>query len=159
MYQARNNYIKRDNGTINVIGQNVRNNSTFNNQGNFLSLKAEIKRSSRRWSPLIVRSIDQGVWPMLEFNKEIKLLVKKRQKYLALLSNQYGLRSIIVMRQVEEWLCQADLRVLAIETVYRSRGNLTAGVDNEVLKRENLINYFDILKHNKLKFYNSDSIK
>merc|ERR1712003_84315 len=159
MCQARNNYIKRDNGTINVIRQNVRNNSTFNNQGNFLSLKAEIKRSSRRWSPLIVESIDQGVWPMLEFNKEIKLLVKKRQKYLALLSNQYGFRSIIIMRQVEEWLCQADLRVLAIETVYCSRGNLTAGVDNEVLKRENLISYFDILKHNKLKFYNSDPIR
>jgi RNA-directed DNA polymerase len=157
--QARNNYIKCDSGTINVIGQNVRNNSTFNNQGNFLSLKAEIKRSSRRLSPLIVKSIDQGVWPMLKFNKEIKLLVKKRQKYLALLSNQYGLRSIIVMRQIEEWLCQADLRVLAIETVYRSRGNLTAGVDNEVLKRKNLISYFDILKHNKLKFYNSDPIR
>jgi len=157
--QARNNYIKCDNGTINAIGQNVRNNSTFDNQGNFLSLKAEIKRSSRRLSPLIVKSIDQGVWPMLKFNKEIKFLVKKRQKYLALLSNQYGLRSIIVMRQVEEWLCQADLRVLAIETVYRSRSNLTAGVDNEVLKRKNLINYFDILKHNKLKFYNSDPIR
>jgi len=48
---------------------------------------------------------------------------------------------------------------LAIETVYRSRGNLIAGVDNEVLKRENLISYFDILKHNKLKFYNSDPIR
>ena len=157
--QARNNYIKCDNGTINVIGQNVRNNSTFNNQGNFHSLKVEIKKSSKSLSPLIVKSIEQGVWPMLKFNKEIKLLVKKRQKYLALLSNQYGLRSITVMRQVEEWLCQADLRVLAIEIVYRSRGNLTAGADNEVLKRENLISYFDILKHKKLKFYNSDLIR
>lgn len=156
--QAHNNYIKCDSGTKNAIGQNVRNNSTID-QGNFHSLKVEIKRSSKSLSPLIVKSIEQGIWPMLKFNKEIRLLVKKRQKYLALLSNQYGLRSITVMRQTEEWLCQADLRVLAIETVYRSRGNLTAGVDDEVLKRENLISYFDILKHNKLKFYNSDPIR
>ena len=156
--QARNNYIKCDNGRINVVGQNVRNDST-NNQGNFHLLKVEIKKSSKSLTPLIVKSIEQGVWPMLKFNKEIRLLVKKRQKYLALLSNRYGLRSITVMGQVEEWLCQADLRVLAIESVYRSRGNLTAGVDNEVLKRKNLISYFDILKHNKLKFHNSDPIR
>merc|ERR1711933_96774 len=44
--QARNNYIKCDNGTINVVGQNVRNDST-NNQGNFHLLKVEIKKSSK----------------------------------------------------------------------------------------------------------------
>jgi RNA-directed DNA polymerase len=63
------------------------------------------------------------------------------------------------MQQVEEWLCQVDLRVLAIETVYRSSGNLTEGVDSQTLKRENLISYLDILKYNKLKFYKSDPIK
>lgn len=51
------------------------------------------------------------------------------------------------------------MRVSAIETVYRARGNLTAGVDNLILKRENLISYLDILKHNKLKFYKTDPIK
>lgn len=96
---------------------------------------------------------------MLEYNKDVRILVKKRQKYLALLSNQYGLRSITVIRQIEEWLCQVDLRVLAIETVYRSSGNLTAGVDGQILKRENLISYLDMLKYNELKFYKSDSIK
>jgi len=51
------------------------------------------------------------------------------------------------------------LRVSAIETVYRARGNLTAGVDNLILKRENLISYLNILKHNKLKSYKTDPIK
>merc|ERR1712157_460870 len=75
------------------------------------------------------------------------------------LSNRYGLRSVNVMRQIEEWLCQVDLRVLAIETVYRSSSNLTTGVDNQKLKRENLINYLDILKYNQLKFYKPDPIR
>ena len=63
------------------------------------------------------------------------------------------------MQQLEEWLCKIDLRVSAIETVYRARGNLTAGVDNLILKRENLINYLGVLKHNKLKYYKTDPIK
>jgi RNA-directed DNA polymerase len=96
---------------------------------------------------------------MLEYNKDIRILVKIRQKYLALLSNLYGLRSITVMRQIEEWLCQIDLRVLAVETVYRSSGNLRAGINSQKLKRENLISYLNILKYNELKFYKSDPIK
>ena len=76
---------------------------------------------------------------MLKYNKEIRALVKKRQKYLGMLSNLYGFRSAKVMQQVDEWLTKLDLRVLAIESVYRSAGNLTPGVDNSILKRENLL--------------------
>jgi len=155
---AYSNCIKRDDGTNNAIGQDVRNKHTAS-QGDLNSLKEEIRRESKCLSPLLVNSIKQGIWPMLEYNKDVRILVKKRQRYLALLSNQYGLRSITVMRQVEEWLCQVDLRVLAIETVYRSSGNLTAGVDGHILKRENLISYLDILKYDKLKFYESTPIK
>lgn len=142
----------------NAIGQDVRNKHTAI-QGDLYSLKEEIRRQSKCLSPLLVNSIKQGKWPMLEYNKDVCILVKNRQRYLALLSNLYGLRSIKVMQQVEEWLCQVDLRVLAIETVYRSSGNLTVGVDDQILKRENLISYLDILKYNKLKFYESDPIK
>jgi RNA-directed DNA polymerase len=156
--KAYSNCIKRDDGTNNAIGQNVRNKHTAS-QGDLYLLKEEIQRESKRLSPLLVNSIKQGIWPMLKYNKDVRILVGKRQKYLALLSNQYGLRSITVMQQVEEWLCQVDLRVIAIETVYRSSGNLTAGVDDQKLKRENLISYLDILKYNKLKFYKPDLIR
>jgi len=142
----------------NTIGQDVRNKHTTS-QGDLALLKEEIRRQSKHLSPLLVNSIEQGIWPMLEYNKDVRILVKKRQKYLALLSNQYGLRSITVIRQIEEWLCQVDLRVIAIETVYRSSCNLTAGVDSQILKRENLISYLDMLKYNELKFYESDPIK
>ena len=158
MWKAYSNYIKRDDGTNNAIGQGVRNKHTAS-QGDLYLLKEEIRRESKRLSPLLVKSIEQGIWPILECNKDVRILVKKRQKYLALLSNRYGLRSVNVMRQIEEWLCQVDLRVLAIETVYRSSSNLTTGVDNQKLKRENLINYLDILKYNQLKFYKPDPIR
>jgi RNA-directed DNA polymerase len=152
------NCIKRDDGTNNAIGQDVRN-KHMASQGYLELQKDEIRRESRRLSPLLVNSIKRGIWPMTFFNQATLSLVKKRQKYLASLSNQYGLHSITVMRQIEEWLCQVDLRVLAIETVYRSSGNLTAGVDGQKLKYENLISYLDSLQHNKLKFYKSDLIK
>ena len=142
----------------NAIGQDVRNKHTAI-QGDLYLLKEEIRRQSKCLSPLLVNSIKQDKWPMLEYSKDVRILVKNRQRYLALLSNQYGLCSIKVIQQVEELLCQVDLRVLAIETVYRSSGNLTAGVDDQILKRKDLISYLDILKYNKLKFYESDPIK
>jgi hypothetical protein len=156
--KTSSNCIKRDDDINSILGQDVRNKHTAS-QGNFYVLKEEIRREIKRLSPLLVKSMEKSVWPMLKYNKDVHILVKKRQKYLALLSDKYGLRSIIVMRQIEEWLCQVDLRVIAIETAYRSSGNLIAGVDDRILKRENLISYFDILKHNKLKFYESDLIK
>jgi len=92
-------------------------------------------------------------------NKEIQTLVKKRQKYLAMLSNQYGFRSATVIQQVDEWLTKLDLRVFAVESVYRSSGNLIPGVDNLMLKRENLLDYLEMLKYNNLKYYKVDQIR
>jgi RNA-directed DNA polymerase len=129
-------------------------------QGHLTLIKKEIQSQSKKLTPLLVRDIDKGRFPMLNYNKEICILVKNRQKYLSILSNLYGLRSTIVMRQVDNWLCQVDLRVMAIETVYRSSGNLTAGVDGLKLKQENLISYLDILKYNNLKkVYKADPIR
>jgi len=72
------------------------------NQGHLKNLKGEILSETNRLTPLLVNCIEQEIWPMLKFNKEIKNLVKKRQEYLSILSNQCGLRSISVMQQLEE---------------------------------------------------------
>lgn len=157
--KACDNSIKGDADTNNISGQNVRDKRTAG-LGNLLLLKKEIRSQSKTLTPLLVNCIEKGRWPMLDYNKDIRILVKNRQKYLSLLSNQYGLRSTIVMQQIDEWLCQVDLRVMAIESVYRSSGNLTPGVDGLKLKRENLISYLDILKYNNLKkFYKTDLIR
>lgn len=126
------------------------------NQGDLNSFKKEILSESEYLTPLLIKSVEHGIWPMLKFNKEIRTLVRKRQKYLSMLSNQYGFRSVTVRQQVDEWLTKLDLRVFAIETVYRSSGNLTPGVDNSILKRENLLDYLEILKYNNLKHYKVD---
>lgn len=156
--KAYNNCVKKDDGMNNTIGQDVRNKHT-GSQGDLDLLKKEIRRESKRLSPLLVNSIKQSIWPMLEYNKDVRVLVKKRQKYLALLSNQYGLRSITVIRQIEEWLCQVDLRITAIETVYCSSSNFMVGVNNSRLKCKNLISYLNFLKYHELKFYQPNPIK
>jgi RNA-directed DNA polymerase len=138
--------------------QDVRN-KIMDSQGSLNLFKKEIISESENLTPLIIKSIESGIWPMLKFNKEIKNLVKKRQKYLSILSNQYGFRSTIVKQQVDEWLTKLDLRVFAIESVYRSFGNLISGIDNLTLKRENLFDYLKILKYNNLKHYKLDPIR
>jgi RNA-directed DNA polymerase len=158
-----NSFIKIDASINNRIlstasRQNVRD-KIMENPGDLNSFKKEIHSESKYLTPLLIKSIELGTWPMLKFNKEIKVLVKKRQKYLSMLSNQYGFRSTTVKRQMDEWLTKLDLRVFAIETVYRSSGNLTSGIDNLRLKRENLFDYLEILKYNNLKHYKADLIR
>jgi len=156
--KVSNRSIKIDASVNNTSRQDVRD-KVMENQGDLNCFKKEILRESENLTPLFIKSIDKGIWPMLKFNKEIQTLVKKRQKYLTMLSNRYGFRSATVIQQVDEWLTKLDLRVFAIESVYRSSGNFTPGVDNLILKRENLINYLEILKYNNLKHYKVDQIR
>jgi RNA-directed DNA polymerase len=150
--------IKKDASVNNASRQDVRG-KVLENQGDLNCFKKEILSESENLTPLLIKSIDKGIWPMLKFNKEIRTLVKKRQKYLAMLSNQYGFRSATVIQQVDGWLTKLDLRVFAVESVYRSFGNLTPGVDNLILKRKNLIDHLEILKYNNLKHYKVDQIR
>jgi len=153
-----NGSIKKDASVNNASRQDVRGN-VMENRGDLNCFKKEILSESENLTPLLIKSIDKGIWPMLKFNREIRTLVKKRQKYLAMLSNQYGFRSATVIQQVDKWLTKLDLRVFAIESIYRSSGGLVPGVDNKILKRENLIDYLEILKYNNLKHYKADQIR
>ena len=158
--QVCNGFIKIDASINNKMlstasRQDVRD-KIVESQGDLNSFKKEILCESEYLTPLLIKSIEGGTWPMLKFNKEIRTLVKKRQKYLSMLSNQYGFRSTTVIRQIDEWLAKLDLRVFAIETVYRSSGNLTPGVDNLKLKRENLFDYLEIMEYSNLKHYKAD---
>ena len=96
-------FIKIDASINNASRQDVRGKNVENQRDlNLDSIKEEILAESKALAPQLIKSIGKGTWPMLEFNKEIRTLVKKRQKYLAILSNQYGFRSATVMQQVEE---------------------------------------------------------
>jgi len=155
--KVNNRSIKTDASVNNASRQDVGDN-VMKNQGDLNCFKKEILSESENLTPLLIKSIDKGIWPIPKFNDEIRALVKKRQKYLAMLSNQYGFRSATVVQQVDEWLTKLDLRVFAIESVYRSSGNSTPRVDNLTLKRENLFDYLEILKYKNLKHYKVDRI-
>lgn len=154
-YQVNSGLIKIDASVNNTSRQDVRD-KKMENQRDLKLFKKEILSESDDLTPLLIKSINKGIWPMLKFHKEIWTLVKKRQKYLAMLSNQYGFRSAAVINQIDEWLTKLDLRVFAIETVYRFSGNFTSRVDNLILKRKILCDSLEMLKYNNLKHYKPD---
>jgi len=122
--------------------------------------KKKIGCQNKKLTPLLVNCINKGTWPMLNYTRNINIIVKNRQKYLSLLSKQYGLRSTKVIRQVNKWLCQVDLRITAIESIYSLLNNFSLHNSDLKLKQKNLINYFNISKYNNLKrFYKTDPIQ
>ena len=122
-------------------------------------LKKEIRNECKDLIPLLVHEIKQGFWPMLKYNNRIRSLVKLKQKYLALLSSEYGLRSKHVETQIISWLSNLDMRIFAIDTVYRSSGSKTPGIDGIKLNKDNLLNQIDMLSVNNLLEYKSSGIR
>ena len=51
------------------------------------------------------------------------------------------------------------MRIFAIETVYRSRGSKTPGIDGIILSKEKLHSYLDILREDNLLQYKSSGIR
>merc|ERR1712174_192138 len=72
--------------------------------------------------------------------------------YLAMLSNQYGLHSTTVKLQIKDWLSNLDLRIIAIEKVYRYLSTIKLRYFQKLIYR-NLISYLEILKYTNLNFY------
>merc|ERR1712174_156211 len=72
--------------------------------------------------------------------------------YLAMLSNQYGLHSTTVKLQIKDWLSNLDLRIIAIEKVYRYLSTIKLRYFQKLIYR-NLISYLEILKYTNLNLY------
>jgi retron-type reverse transcriptase len=89
----------------------------------------------------------------------IKELVVLRQKYLAKLSITYGYNSKITQNELLNFLTQIDMRIFAIDSLLRSKGSKTAGIDNIRLTRENALEFLDLLKRKKLKSYKSSPVR
>ncbi len=150
--------VKRDKSMSTLDGQETRC-LQMENLRDLELLKKEILSKSKSLTPFIVTAIKKKTWPMLNYAGEISELVTLRQRYLALLSSEYGIRAKQVEQQLTSWITKLDLRVWAIETVYRSNGNLIPGVDGQVLKRDNLLDQLNYLKFNALLLYKSSPIK
>lgn len=96
---------------------------------------------------------------MLSYGIFIKLLVNAKQLYIASLSRIYKLHSVQALSQLDSWLCGLDMRIFAVETVYRSAGSKSPGIDNEILMKDDLLSYTDRIDRARLKCYKSSSIR
>lgn len=66
------------------------------------NMKKEIRNESKLLKSMLVNEIKRNIWPMLKHSKRVRMLVMRKQKYLALLSSLYGLRSTQVESQILE---------------------------------------------------------
>jgi len=89
----------------------------------------------------------------------IRDLVVLRQKYLAMLSKLYGYNSKITQIELLNFLTQIDMRIFAIDSLLRSKGSKTAGIDNVLLTKHNALGFLDLLAYKKLKVYKSSPVK
>jgi len=137
---------------INILGTNGQTTGTFigGNLRHLIKTKKEIQSEANTLTPLLIEKIKKGIWPMLKFSQQVHKLVVLRQKYLAILSQEYGLHSAQVELQVNSWVSNLDMRIFAIETVHQSIGSKTPGVNGKILIKENLLSYLLDLKENTL---------
>lgn len=89
----------------------------------------------------------------------IKELVALRQKYLAKLSKLYGYNSKIIQTELLNFLTQIDMRIFAIDSLLRSKGSKTAGIDNITLTRTNVLEFLDLLTYKNLNLYKSSPVR
>ena len=111
------------------------------------------------WCPRDLIAKPEGIWPMFQYNKKVQNIIILKQKYLALLSSIYNLRSTQVESQVLSWVSNLDMRIFAIETVYQSSGNQIPGIDGVILSKENLLNQLEFLTENQLFNYKTSLIR
>jgi retron-type reverse transcriptase len=89
----------------------------------------------------------------------IKELVSLRQKYLAKLSKLYGYNSKITQTEILNFLTLIDMRVFAIDSLLRSKGSKTAGIDNVTLTRDNAPKFLNLLTYKNLNLYKSGPVR
>jgi hypothetical protein len=99
--------VNNNNAKIDSILNNVENkvadyNNLIQRDPEYKLFKKEIISESKKVTNLIIISLNKGKWPMLNFGKEIFNLVRKRQKYLSLISARYNFNSNKVLNQLEE---------------------------------------------------------
>jgi len=89
----------------------------------------------------------------------INELVALRQKYLANLSKLYGYNSKITQTELLNFLTQIDMRIFAIDSLLRSKGSKTAGIDNITLTQSNVMDFLDLLTYKNLNSYKAQPVR
>jgi retron-type reverse transcriptase len=103
--------------------------------------------------PLLIEEINLNRWPMIKYFKAVLELVTLKQRYLNLLSSYCGVNSEKTQNLMLKWVFNLELRVLAVETVYRLKGGETHSVVDNILTRIELLKRIKMLKLNNLLNY------
>jgi len=150
-------------GTKWDVTEGVANNSTSGNNtqisglltvilnlGELDLLKQEVDRKTKVFVKLAKEQIEKGRWPLLEHAVLFNKLIVLKQKYLSQLSINYGLQSIEVENLIINQMRGLVMKIYAINSVYQSKGNLTPGVDGEILTAEKRLYYLEKINFNYL---------
>ena len=121
-----------------------------------LKREIKIKHKNLVWG---LKKHSLAIWPMSKHGILIRELVTLRQEYLAKLSKLYGYNSKITQIELLNFLTQIDMRIFAIDSLLRSKGSKTAGIDNVRLTKDNALGFLDLLIYKKLKVYKSSPVK
>lgn len=113
-------------------------------------LKKEVDHKTKIFVKLAKDQIEKGKWPLLKHAVFFNKLIALKQKYLSQLSINYGLQSIEVENSIINQMRGLVIKIYAINLVYMSKGNLTSGIDHEVLTAQKRLNYLEKINFNYL---------
>lgn len=116
----------------------------------FYLLKKKVDHKTKAFVRLAKEEVKKGRWPLLKHAVEFNKLIVLKQKYLSQLSINYGLESIEVENSIINQMRGLSMRIYAINLVYQSKGNLTAGVDGITLTVEKRLEYLEKINFNYL---------
>lgn len=116
-------------------------------------LKKEILVKFKEFKFLLLNNTRKYTWPMLNYKRNIYILISLRKEYLVLLSKEYGSQSIQVEKQIYSWISSLDIRIYAITIFYKLRYRFIYDVNKLFLSEKNLFVFLPWLKINSLLNY------
>jgi hypothetical protein len=122
-------------------------------------LRVKISKLTEKLTPKLIKIIEANNFSFLSLKYEISQLVFLRQKYMALLSKQYGMYSTKVQVFFIESITRLEMRIFAIEQVHQLFSSKLSGVDKVILTKYNKLFFLKKLKMNKLNRYKPNSCR
>jgi hypothetical protein len=97
---------------------------------------------------LAKEQIEKGKWPLLKHVVAFNELVVLKQNDLSQFFINYGLHLIEVENSIINQMCRLVMKIYAINSVYKSKGNLTSGVGGEIFTAAKRLEYLEKVNFN-----------
>jgi hypothetical protein len=97
---------------------------------------------------LAKEQIEKGKWPLVKHVVAVNELVVLKQNDLSQFFINYGLHLIEVENSIINQMCRLVMKIYAINSVYKSKGNLTLGVGGEIFTAAKRLEYLEKVNFN-----------